>query len=144
MRFLIVLRADAIGRLFEHEELVFECRGDGEPHRRRLVDHTAQQAARTDCLGRVGEFAQEERHVIFERQQASGRRKHACGGIGVARMPTGVGDVVVELVVRIPAHDDVAEAEALFENAEELVARDVFAAQDSIDVRDAELDLADA
>jgi hypothetical protein len=56
-------------------------------------------------------------------------------------VPAGVFDVVVELVVRIPADDHVAEAEALLERREELVAADVLAAQDAVDVGDPDLDM---
>jgi hypothetical protein len=48
--------------------------------------------------------------------------------------------VVVELVVRIPPDDDVAEAEALFEGGLELVAGHVLAAHDAIGVDDPDLD----
>jgi hypothetical protein len=56
-------------------------------------------------------------------------------------VPAGVGDVVVELVVGIPAEDDVAEAEAVVEGREELVPRHVLAAQDAVEVEDADLDV---
>ena len=61
--------------------------------------------------------------------------------VGIGGVPAGERDVVVELVVGVPAEDDVAEAEALFERGQELVARHVLAAQDAVDVEDADLDV---
>ena len=68
-----------------------------------------------------------------------GQDAHGCVRIG--GVPAGVVDVVVELVVRIPAEHHVAEAEALLERREELVAADVLAAQDAVDVDDPDLDV---
>ena len=57
-------------------------------------------------------------------------------------MPAGVGDVVVELVVGVPAQHHVAEAHAALERRLELVDVQVLAAQDAVDVVDAHLDVA--
>jgi hypothetical protein len=54
-------------------------------------------------------------------------------------VPARVGHVVVELVVGVPAEDHVAEAEATVERGEELVAVQVLATQDAVDVVDADL-----
>jgi len=63
-------------------------------------------------------------------------------------LPTGDGGVVVDLVARVPAEDNVAEAEAArrvgFGRALEFVDVQVLATQDAVDVADGDLDLAGA
>jgi hypothetical protein len=49
--------------------------------------------------------------------------------------------VVIELVVGVPAEHDVAEAEPAVERRFELGPRHVLAAQDPVDVEDADLDV---
>jgi hypothetical protein len=56
-------------------------------------------------------------------------------------VPAGVLHVVVELIVRIPAEYDVAEAKALVERREELVPPHVLAAHDAVVVEHADLDV---
>jgi hypothetical protein len=56
-------------------------------------------------------------------------------------VPAGVGGVVVELVVGVPAQHHIAEAEALFERAQELVGVQILAAQDAVAVVDTHLDV---
>ncbi len=58
-------------------------------------------------------------------------------------MPAGIAEIVDQLIVRIPAEHDVAEAETTFEGREELVARDIFAAHYPVNVDEAELDMAE-
>jgi hypothetical protein len=57
-------------------------------------------------------------------------------------VPAGELGVVVALVVHVPAEHHVAEAEAALDGGEELVAVDVLAAQDAVDVADGDLHLA--
>jgi hypothetical protein len=52
--------------------------------------------------------------------------------------------VVVELIIRIPAQDDVAESKALLECREEFIARQVLAAHDAVGIEHADLDVLDA
>ena len=138
----VALLAHRVRRLVEEEELVFERRQDREAHLGGLGEHAAQEPARADRLGlarraRTGRTACRSRTACtrpVSRQDAHRR-------VGIGGVPAGVVDVVVELVVRIPADDHVAEAEALLERGEELVAADVFAAQDAVDVGDADLDM---
>jgi hypothetical protein len=56
-------------------------------------------------------------------------------------VPAGVLHVVVELIVRVPAEHDVAEAETLVERREELVPAHVLAAHDAVVVEHADLDV---
>ena len=98
-------------------------------------------AARADRLGAFGELAEEHDHVAFEGQRAAGVRQHAHRRVRIGGVPAGVFHVVVELVVRVPAQHHVAEAEALVERGEELVAAHVLAAHDTVVVEDADLDV---
>ena len=63
--------------------------------------------------------------------------------IGKAVLPAGELGVVVAVVLRVPAEDHVAETEAVVDRGEELVAVEVLAAQDAVDVGDGDLHLAD-
>ncbi len=130
-------------RLLEHEELVFDRALGLEAHGVRLVDDAAEHAARADLLGLLGELAQEEQRAVLVRQVAAGVGQQAHGRIGIGGVPAGVGDVVVELVVGIPAQHDVAEADAGLEAGKELVAAQILAAQDAVGVEDADLDVAE-
>src|SRR5205814_3955171 len=64
--------------------------------------------------------------------------------VRVAAVPSGDGGVVVQHVPAVPPEDDVAESQATFGDAPELVEGHVLAAQDAVDVEPAELHLADA
>ena len=75
---------------------------------------------------------------------AAGRGIDARGGVGIGGVPAGERALVVELIVGIPAQHDVAEAEALIERADELVAGEIFSANDPIEIDDAELDVRQA
>jgi hypothetical protein len=59
-------------------------------------------------------------------------------------VPACEGGFVVELVGRVPAKDDVAEFEALLQRVEEFVARQVFSANNAVEVHDPELDMGQA
>ena len=63
--------------------------------------------------------------------------------VGISRVPAGVADVVVELVLGIPAEHHVAEAEALVQGGEEFLPGHVLAAQDPVDVEYADFDVAE-
>ena len=56
-------------------------------------------------------------------------------------MPARVAHVVIELVAAVPAEDDIAEPEAVFEGGLEFRAGHVLAAQDAIDIERADLDV---
>ena len=58
---------------------------------------------------------------------------------GIGRVPAGVLGVVVELVVQVPAEHHVAERQAAAQRGQELVAPDVLAQHDAIDVGQADL-----
>ncbi len=135
------LLAHRLRRLLEHEE--FEL-GGGDGLVAQVVgfpDHAPQSGARADGLGLLRELAQEHDHVAFEGNAAAGLGHHAHRGIRVGRVPARVLHVVVELVVRIPAQHHVAEAEALVERGEKLVAAHVLTAQDAVVVEDTDLDV---
>ena len=68
---------------------------------------------------------------------SSGSARQVCGqqphrGVGEGGVPAGEGDVVVLLVVRVPAEHHVAEAQAILEGREELVAIEELAAQNPV------------
>ena len=71
-------------------------------------------------LGPVGEFAEEEQGLLLEGELAAGIGQDAHRRIGIGGVPAGEGDVVIELVVGIPAQHDVAETEAALQRGEEL------------------------
>ncbi len=72
-------------------------------------------------------------------RQVSGSSR--TGGVGEGGVPAGEGDVVVLLVVGVPAQHHVAEPQALVQRREELGAVDVLAAQDAVVVEHADLDV---
>jgi hypothetical protein len=135
----IALLAYRVGRLIKDEELVFEGGRHREPHLLRLPQHAAQEAARADRLRLAGELAQEEGDAVLEGQDAARVGQEAHGRVRIGRVPARIGDVVVELVVGVPADDDVAEAEALLQGGQEFLTRQVFAAQDPVDVGEPDL-----
>ena len=108
------------------------------------LEHAPQGAARADRFGAPGELAEKECGLRLEGDVAPGFGQDAHGGIGVGGVPAGEPGVVVELVVRVPAENHVAEAEILVERREEFIAAQVFAAQDAVGVDDADLDVLDA
>ena len=108
---------------------------------RRPRQHAPQRAARADLFGAAGELRQEQQHVAFQRQRPAGARQQAHRRIREGGVPAGEGDVVVLLVVRVPAQHHVAEAKAFVERGEELVAVDVLAAQDAVVVEHPDLDV---
>ena len=71
-------------------------------------------------------------------------RQHAHRGIGIGGVPAREFRVVVELVVRVPAQDHVAEPEILVERRQEFIAAEIFPAHDAVGVEDADLDVLDA
>jgi len=58
-------------------------------------------------------------------------------------VPTRVAGVVEQLIVRVPAEDDVAEPEILVERREEFLAAEILAAHDPIAVEYTYLDMLD-
>jgi hypothetical protein len=110
----------------------------------RALQHAPQSAARADRLGASGELAEKQHGLRLERNVAAGRRQHPHRGVGVRGMPAGELRVVVELIVRVPAEDDVAESEVLVECRQELVAAQILSPQDPVGVEDADLDVFDA
>ena len=141
MRPLVVLLAHGFRRFLEEEELVLETDVRLEPERAAALDHAAQQCARADGLGRRRELAQEEESAVLERQRSAGVGQNAYRRIGIAGVPAGELDVVVELVLAVPAQHDVAESEPALERRQELLPRHVLAAQDPVDVEGPDLDV---
>ena len=92
-------------------------------------------------LVRAGEFAEHQRQIAFKRQQPGRLRQQAHRGVGIGGMPACHFDVVVQLIVAVPAEHHVAEAEALLQRRQEFVAAHVFAAHDAIDVEHADFDV---
>ena len=140
----VVLLAHRLGRLLEHEELVLERRHrprSPSPGRVRCTRRSSPRGQTASAW--AAKLAEEEQAVVFEGQLAAGVGQDAHRRVGIAGVPAGVLHVVVELVLAVPAEHDVAEAEAPVERGEELVPRDVLAAQDAVDVEDADLDVRD-
>ncbi len=135
----VALLAHGVRRFLEQEELVFEGRRHEEAHVLRALQNALEEAARADRLGGRRQLAEEERQVLLEGNEARGLRHHPHRRIRIGRVPARVFHVVVELVVAVPAHDHVAEAEPLLERRKKLRAVHVFAAEDAVDVGDAEL-----
>ncbi|KAG0739421.1 hypothetical protein G6F31_018114 [Rhizopus arrhizus] len=133
-------------RFAEHEELVLQRRVDVVAHACGPVQRAVQQPARTDGARVALEFRQEQQHVfaagpLFKRQPAPGLRHDAQLGVGVGGVPAGVLGVVVELVIEVPAEHHVAERQAGAQRAQELVASQVLAQHDAVDVGQAHLDM---
>ena len=108
------------------------------------LEHAAQGAAWAHGFGGRSEFAEKKQHPVLEGMSRQTVRQQSHRRIREPRVPAGELDVVVELVVGIPTKDHVAKAKALVQCAKELFLRHVFAAQDAIDVEDADLDVAEA
>ncbi|MNJ50859.1 hypothetical protein D3C77_461470 [compost metagenome] len=71
-------------------------------------------------------------------------RDDAHRRIGVGGVPAGVCDVVVELVLDVPAEHHIAEAAAVLQGGEELAAVDVLAAHHPVDIEHAHLHMGEA
>ena len=54
--------------------------------------------------------------------------------IGIARVPSGIFDVVVTNIGGIPAEDDVAESKSALQSREKLVFVDIFTPKNSVDI----------
>jgi hypothetical protein len=103
-----------------------------------------QGLARADRRGRAigrDEFAEEEGHAVVPRHATRGVEVEPHHRIRKAVLPARGLRVVVGHVVAVPAEHHVAEAEARVASAFELVAVQVLAAQDAVDVADRDLDL---
>jgi hypothetical protein len=140
----VALVTDGLRRFLEHEELIFGGGADGIAHLGGALEHAPQGAARADRFGAAGELAEKEYGFGFEGDVALGLGQHAHGGIGIGGVPAGELCIVVELVVRVPAENHVAEAEVFVEPREEFIAAEVFAAQDAVGVGDSDFDMFDA
>ena len=139
-----LLLGPAVRGLEEVEPLELDA---GHRHHAELLgalEHALQGLARAHRVRRpvgIDEFAEEEGHAAVPRHVARGAEVDARQCVGEAMLPAGDLGVVVALVGRVPAEDHVAEAEAAFGGAEELVAVQVLAAQDAVDVAARNLDL---
>ena len=131
-------------RLVEQEELELDRAQHVVSHVLGPLQHAAQRPARADLFVLAGEFAEHQRQIVFKGQQPGRLRQQAHGGVWIGGMPAGHVDVVVELIVAVPAEHDVAEAETLFQRRQEFVAAHVFAAHDAIDVEHADLDVVES
>ncbi len=130
-----------VRRLVEHEEFVLESGVGLEPHVLRALHRAPQHRARAQRLGLTGELAEEEQHVFLEGNLSARIRQHSHRRVRVAGVPAGEVDVVVELVVGIPAEHYVAETEAAVEGGEKFLPCHVFAAQNAVDVEHTHLDV---
>src|SRR6185437_9956751 len=144
LQILVALLADRVRGLGEHEELVLETDLDLEAHPVGALDHPPQHGPRTERLGWPGELAQEQEVARLGRDLSAGLRQDADVGVGIGGVPAGVGDVVVELVVAVPAQHHVAEAHAALEGRLELVDMEVLPAQHPVEVVHPHLDVAEA
>ena len=132
-------------RLGEDEEFVFEAAFRLEAHFMRAIEHPTQHAARAERLGAGVELAKEQQVAGLRRDLAAALGNDAHGGVGIGSVPAGVGDVVVELIVGIPAQHHVAEAEIAVERGLlNLSTCRLLAAQHAIDVVDAHLHMGEA
>src|SRR5580700_7664833 len=64
--------------------------------------------------------------------------------VGIGGVPAGHADVVIQLIVAVPAQHHVAKPVTLLERREEFFAAHVFAAHDAIDVEHADLDVVES
>ena len=139
----VVLLPRRMRRLVEEEEFVLEAGVGLEAHVAATLDHPAQHASGAKLVGRWRELAKEEQGAVLERDVAAAFRQYADRRVRVARVPAGIGDVVVKLIVGIPAQHHVTETEAAIEGREELSRRHVLAAHDAVDIEQADLDVAE-
>ena len=63
----------------------------------------------------IAEIGKEKRNIIFPWHLPEGLQVYHRLCIGVARMPAGKGDVVVRLIVDVPAENDVAKRDPVLE-----------------------------
>ena len=133
--------AHGVGVFFEEEEFEFECAVSGEAHIFGAVEYATQGGAGADDFSFAGEFSEHEQGVFFEGNFAGGFGEDANVGVGVGSVPAGECGFIVELIVAVPAEDDVAEAEAAVEGFEEFFVVHVFAAQDAVDIEHAGFDV---
>src|SRR6185436_12911719 len=98
------------------------------------------RADRQRRSARLDEFAEEERHVVVPRDAPKGRKIELRERIRKPGVPAGPRRVVVALVVRVPAEDDVAEAEARFDRGKKLLLVQILSAQDAVGVGHCDLD----
>src|SRR5882672_244499 len=75
---------------------------------------------------------------------SAGRGSNACDRVGKGAVPAGEIAFVVELVVGVPAEDNVAEIEPRLQRAQKLLARQILSANDAIEIDDPELDVGQA
>ena len=139
----VVLLAYGVGRLVEDEELVLEARLQREAVAGRAVQGPAQRRARTDgvvVLSLRDELPDEVGHALV-RQPALGVDHEPVVGVREPGVPAGERAAVVQFVRHVPAEDAVAETAALGEEPGEFIEAHVLAANDSVDVREAQLDL---
>ena len=116
-----------------------------EAQRLTVGEDTLEQGARADAGGAVtGKVGDEQRTlVILQRQGAAAGGVDAGPGVGESGAPARKRVLAVEFVGGVPAEDHVAEAEALVQRAEELVAADILAAQHPVEIADRQFDVLD-
>ena len=119
----IALLAHGLRRLLEQEELEFRGGADARvpwrpPARARAAARRAGRPIRRLRRIRRGTSAVLGSNGMF----ALGLRQHPHHGVGIGGVPAGEVRVVVQLIVRVPAQDHVAEPEMLVERRQELVA----------------------
>src|SRR6185312_7015387 len=77
----------------------------------------------------------------LEGQLAAALRENAHVRIRVTCVPAREADVVVQLVVGIPAQHDVAEAQSFLQAGEELLPREILAPEDAVEIEHTDLDV---
>ncbi len=80
------------------------------------------------------EIGKKKRDVIIPRHFPESGNVNFRVGIGIARMPAGVGGVVVSRISRIPSEHDIAEAESFIQHGKKFVAVHHLAAQDAVNI----------
>ncbi len=140
----VAFLAHRLRRLLEQEEFKFRRRIHAIPQAGGPLEYAPQRAARTDRLGAPRELAEIQGRFRLEGNIALGCGQDPHRGIGVGGVPAGERRVVIQLVVRVPAENHVAESQILIERRHELIASEIFPAQDSVGIEDPDLDVLDA
>ena len=129
------------------EPLELHAGHDLEAHLLGALEHTLQGLARAlgvRCPIGIDKLAQEKGHTLVPGYVARRVQVEPCQRVRKTMLPSRGCGVVVGAVHHVPAQHDITESEATARiglgGAQELVAVQVFAAQDAVDVADGHLD----
>jgi hypothetical protein len=139
----VTLVTDRLRGLLEEEKFILGGCAHQIAHIRSSLEHAPQRAPGANLLGAPAEFPQHQNGFGLVGDVAPGLGNDAYRGIGIGGVPARELGVVVELVVRIPAQNHVAESHVLVERGEKLIAIEILAAQDAVGIEDADLDVLD-